>query len=86
MHKILLILLVVIIATIIIFRRKEHYLPFSAHFYPTSNNLEHSYEQMSRLPFNLPPVGPYSLGWDSQEKLRKKYPTQTEIYKLLHPS
>lgn len=86
----MLVILIIVILIFIIFitsHNKEKYsFPFSAYLYPDMKNLENRYNQMSRLPYNMPPVGPNSIGWEAHKKLNREYPTQSELYNLLHVS
>lgn len=87
MLQVILIIIIAILFVLIVSSHKENYsYPFTAYFYPDTKSLKNNYRQMSRLPYNMPPVGQNSLGWKSHKKLNREYPTQSELYNLYHPS
>lgn len=78
------IILLVFLFLFAIFSCREKYTPlFSAHFYPKMQEVD--YHQMSRLPYNMEPVGPYTLGWEERLRLNELYPTQPEVLHFLYP-
>lgn len=85
MILVILIVIVIIFLFITMFKKENYSYPFSAHFYPSISPTEYSYQQMSGIPYILPPVGPYSLGWEKQQHVKKEYPTESEILGLLYP-
>jgi hypothetical protein len=89
MYELALVLIFFIIIIFVLCSNKENYAyaPFSAHLFPKINRDKwNSYQQLSRLPYSNPPVGPYTLGWDKLQNLKQEYPTQIKLYKLLHPA
>jgi hypothetical protein len=88
MHEIALVLLFFLIILFFLYSKKENYsyAPFSAHFFPSVKRNADKYEQLSLLPYSVPPTGPYSLGWDTLQNLKHEYPSQIKLYKLMHPS